>query len=652
MKFLFFILFIQLLTANLFSQGTQLSLNNSFKDYIVQRNSDAVRYQNSNLQTMGGTRFLSIFHSNGIGSWALPKQKILIDGESYNTFPLNISSVDLLPFDFINADTIEINMSPSLNYGNVTQGGYINFIPNTILDSIKIKSRIFFGSETGDPIIHIFTDPNNDFPNKHKTGFSGIVSLSDGNKKLRYRFTTGWYLYFSTGSLDSDPSIYFYNTTLSNKQNRQLFGSAELEYHLDKNRKIKLYTGIVNQFGWEKSPVTSLYSLLSGTSFTFRTKFENIFNNLDITIKNDASIMHKRVQKFTEAGKYFLNMSEVKVNYKINLNENVRLNIIPGLSFEHVSPIDNRNNFFPIKVNNIFYYTSLNLHHLLYKNFDYDFNIRYDISEKYKNLFSSSLVTNYRFSEKHSFKNEVYTIATYPGIFERNIKYKTSRALTNNNLTEYVIKGNPFLTPERINGTSLSYNFKQSDKVNYSLNIFYNHIINPIDFYNEEISISSYPGDIVRNGFYKNFPKRIIYGGDIEFAAKITKWFVLRNSYRFLENKDVLYSPKHLARSTFEFLLPYSVRLLFIPSFISKTEWNHFTVSTNNDFHKNIGTNGIVDETFIVDAGIQYDFGKFYFFGNLSLRGEIQNIFDRRMRYLPIGNNLETAVFFYLTAEL
>ncbi len=639
-------------TCNIFAQDTKLSLHQNYHSNILQRNSDAVQLLDFQLQVTGATRFLPIFHSIGTGHWSSPGMQIMIDDEPYQTFPLNISSVDLLPFDFIIADSIEIKRYPSLNNGNLSAGGMINFITKQIPDTLSIASRLFFGSETGDPLIHLFTRRGERVPNKHKTGLSGAISLANGNDKLRYRFTTGMYLYFSTGSLDSDFIMYGYNKTLSSKQNRQMFGAAELEYQYANERKIKLYAGVVNQFGWEKSPVTSLYSLISGTSFTFRTKFEKIADNLDIQIRNDGSVMHQRAQLNTESGKYFLNYTDLNILFTSYFSNKTRIKIKPGIVNEFVTPIDGLTNFFPEKINRIFFYSSLQLEQQLTDRLNYAFNLRYDLINKKEHLISSSITSSYKLAADQMISTNLFSLVSIPGIYERESRYNTKRYMNDNLMQEFSINGNPQLQHERINGTSLQYEYKGKSDIYFSTDIFYHKVIRPIEQHSEQIVISGYPGEIVRSGSYKNKPEKNFYGCRFYLSSFITDWFVFRNSYGFVENKDALFAPKHLIESTIEFLLPYSVRLMIIPSYRSKTYWEHFRVKPENDFHKQKGFDGINNEAFIVDAAIQFDLGKFYFFNNVSLKGEVQNIFDKAFRYIPTGNNLETALFFYLTASI
>ncbi len=646
-KFITYCLLNVITTFQLFGQN----YNSKTDSKLLQRNSDAVLLQNRLMQPISSTRFLPVFYSSGMGNWTIPSQQIMVDGFPYRTFSLGLASVDLLPLDVIITDSIEIETHPSIKHGHSSPGGIINFNRKPIPDSLEISSRFFIGSETGDPIIHLYTQPNAMLYNRNKTGLSGAGYISNSYNKLKVRVAGGTFFYFNTGFPDNDRNIFFYDRDRYSKQNRQLTASAEAEYSFSGNSRMKIFSGILNQLGWERTPVTSLYSFIDGTSFTVRTKFENIIENLDVDFISDKSIILQESQVSTEAGKYSMSYKSVEVGYRFQLNDNITLKTIPGFMNEYISPEDNLTNIIAEKASNNYYYVTANIEHRLNKNSKYNLYVR---GEKYNGgecFLSSEFNLEYSFHSSNKISARLFSIASSPGVFERYTSFTTSRKLQNGVEKDFTIKGNKDLGLSRTSGGVLSYKASTSNNFLFSCELFYNKINKPLDLYSSEVFISLFPGDIVRNATYENFPDREIKGMNFHSSVSISERLLLNNSYSYTDNTDVRFTPKHLAHSSLEVTLPYSLKLFFSVLYSSETYWEHFVVRGQNDHLNQTGFNGVLNEAFIVNSAFQYSLGKVFLIKNLTTKCEITNLFNRIYRYMPSGNRIDTSVMIYILAD-
>ena len=98
--------------------------------------------------------------------------------------------------------------------------------------------------------------------------------------------------------------------------------------------------------------------------------------------------------------------------------------------------------------------------------------------------------------------------------------------------------------------------------------------------------------------------------------------------------------------------MPFKAKLTFNWLYNSKTIWDDFIVKPQNDFYDGNGFDGRVGDISSFNLYFDYGFTNFYFFSYLNARISFTNIFNREMRYHPLGNRMDRAFIFSLSGNL
>jgi outer membrane receptor protein involved in Fe transport len=158
-------------------------------------------------------------------------------------------------------------------------------------------------------------------------------------------------------------------------------------------------------------------------------------------------------------------------------------------------------------------------------------------------------------------------------------------------------------------------------------------------------------GEIFRNAVYKNISNKSTAGMNLGFDYNLNR-FYLFTSYRLTDNSEGLYYPRNSFFSKVMYGIPenFVVQLNF--NYTGRTIWEEFIVSKENDYFKNAGTFGESEENFSFDFVYYQKLNLFTFFKDLTIGFTVQNIFNKKIRYLPIGNFLERTLIFSLYTKI
>jgi hypothetical protein len=129
-----------------------------------------------------------------------------------------------------------------------------------ISDDMKIKTRFYLGSETGDPLIHIYTRNDAELINKNKIIPSGSFSVENTINDFKYRITGGYYGFFTTGA-ENDTEIQKISSYYYSKQNKQFLASFQAGYNFDEKKHLEFEAGLISYYGWDIPPFIELFTL-------------------------------------------------------------------------------------------------------------------------------------------------------------------------------------------------------------------------------------------------------------------------------------------------------------------------------------------------------------------------------------------------------
>jgi iron complex outermembrane receptor protein len=114
--------------------------------------------------------------------------------------------------------------------------------------------------------------------------------------------------------------------------------------------------------------------------------------------------------------------------------------------------------------------------------------------------------------------------------------------------TTFVSLGNTNLKPESITSTELGYHFTKSPHMRASINVFYNHYSDFIQFdktityYDtNELFPGSPPGLIPKRvvSTFDNWGKARGFGGEFDIRVRLTNWLTCQTNYAYLEIRDL-----------------------------------------------------------------------------------------------------------------
>jgi hypothetical protein len=625
---------------------------------LTKQRTSSFFYNNIYTEKLTATRFLPLFNLSGIGEWTSPRSTILINGIPYNGFLLNLQSVDLVPLDIVAVETIDLGYRPSAGDYAPAPGGYLALRQSLIPDSLAIRVRAFTGSETGDPLIYVFTRPEIVHINKNKVGPSFAASLSNRIGSLRYRISGGGFFYFSTGSVN-DFILVSYDRDLINRQSRQIKISADGSYTIDKYRGVTFLAAGLNLFSWEMIPFTSTFQHYTQISTTFRSTYHDSLHDLSVSIVRDESLIWMKGTYNTPGGAVGLTEYTLYPSMKLLDSGFLRADINATLKY-----IDNR--VPESKQSNLYqrllvrddsgpvFGFGVNFRSVNDTQIRPHVRIRYDKHYDYAGLLSGDAAIHYALTGESTLSLFGGTVVYIPVSLERYGRFETSRFTENQTTPEvFHIRGNDRLAPERSYSTGIHFSYKPDQGILYgSAEIFYRRIENPVAQYPLRIVRSLFPGEVIRSTEYRNLHRRSFGGGVLTIAYNPYPFLNLDTEFQFLQNDHVPFLPAAKATGLLRVILPLRIVFSISASYTDRVVYEDFTVLPENDFLNFTGVGGDIPSTTAFDLSIGRSFDRFYSLNRVEFRIEAQNIFNATLRRLPVGNHIDRAIFVYLSFEI
>ncbi|MBL1212599.1 MAG: hypothetical protein HND52_04455 [Ignavibacteriae bacterium] len=598
------------------------------------------------------TRFLPVFSYDGFDEWSSPGIDYRIGNESYNNFPLNYFSPDLIPFDIWQTGVNETDRQEL----NAAAENRMSFsLPKR--DSSEIFFNSFFGSETGDPAIHVFTNENRRAVNRNKIPISGIIGTRGSfSNMVKYNISAGYFGAYSTGSIN-DFMLSSFDYYYFGKLNKQFLGSAGIDILTSSAGTLKINAGIVSYYGWDVAPFLASFTHFEIINSTLRAEYITPVNGLSISGKRDEGIGKINRTSITSPAEFYTRTYSVKPVYSFEAGAGELFTAAVSAEIEFLSAgnlsLDDGvagHEFFTDQIEKRNYNFNFNS---TYKAKIFDLNTgliyRYHFSEN-KSLSGVITIDNFCLPGVRNFSVSLSSITKDANITEAFGKYTFEREIAGS-IREFNIYGTEHVNTERVNRFSAAYNLlTESSKIN--LEIFYKTVENPIKQVPAEVVRISHERDLLRNSVYKNGFRKSGIGASLFFATQNFDFVNGVLNYNYLQNDDALYSPKNKFEASVILSLPFEAKLTFNWLYNSATVWQDFSVRPENDFYKGTGFDGEVDEISSFNLYFEYDFTSFYFLENLNVKMSFTNIFNRAMRFHPLGNRMDRAFLFSLSGKL
>ncbi len=600
------------------------------------------------------TRFMPLFSFDGFSEWSSPYLLFKSTGTNYKIFPFNYASPDIVPFDIWSN---QIGASKSIHMFDENKGQVK--ISKKANGNNKIFFNTFLGSETGDPAIHVFTKPGSGVVNKNKIPISGIFEFSGSNKDItQYRISVGYFGAYSTGSIN-DRMLSAFDNYYYGKLNKQFFASADVSLYLGESSSLLINTGIVSYYGWDVTPFLGSFAHFEVINSTVRGELSTPVRGLTIAVKRDEGIGKINLTSVTESSEYSIKEFSVKPEYTFDRIGNSNHSVVPKI-FSEVEFISANNFEFDanFKHQNFFSEDVKETNFSVGGEAEYSspwFNSKVEIN--YENHFTgnSSIAGLLSISglSNPSFQDIKFTISSIVrqlNVTEVYGQYSFNR-IVNGKPETFSIFGNPNLHSERVNRVSVNYNPKYIIP-ELQIELFYKVVNNPIKQVPDRVVRLSFERDLLRDAVYLNSKKKAGFGALINFETEDYSFIKFAGNYRYLQNDDIEYSPKNKLEISSILSLPFKAKLTLNWQYNSKTIWNDFIVTPENDFLNQTGFDGRVGDVSTYNLYFDYSFTKFYFFDYLTVKLSFTNIFNREVRYHPLGNRLDRAFVFSLSGNI
>ena len=645
----FIFLFISA-TGCLFGQDTNMS------ETIEKENILRFGYSNSNgikYQQYKSTRFLVINNLNNLNKWTSSKTIYQLNDLPINITTLNFNSVDLLPINYL-INSQSTNFTGNSDFVN----DYTVFIDSKpIHENFTILFNGYLGSQTGDPLMNHFTNQEFTPQNVNKIPLSGTLSISNRNKKIGYRVSTGYYGSFSTGG-DNDIIIASINHYYFGKLNKQIFFSGETYFNFDGGEVLDLKMKFMSFYGWDISPFTTSYIHFENYLHRFQLSLKKIFDNLSVSFKKDGALGEINEGEGILPAKFEQSEYSLYGRWNSVLNSSSELQIKGDLNFYKWQNISNNKNS---SVQHYFSQENDFVNYLLSGIYSYHFtnsirgrlNVHFQSQNSY-NMLSGKIDFKKILSENFSLKLSVSSLSNAPNISELYGSYQRA-AIVSEGQSEMMasIKGNSELAYMRSNKISVEFAhraLKSSSQI--IVTPFAESIYNSI----EQNTISSVrlwnTGEILRNAIYTNRDRDIIYGTYLIINTGITEQLfftmetqaVLKGEYEFLPTLKNYFQ--------LDFTFPKAGTISMNWYYRSKTYWEEYTVNSVNDYYSNSGFDGVLPETSVLNLLYKLTLKPFYIFKSLQFKIIFENIFNGTQKYIPIGNSMNRAFIFEVSGEI
>ena len=611
-------------------------------------------YQSIHFQKMSASRFLPLFNITGVGNWSSPRTVVTLDGLPYNGYPFGMQSIDLVPVDLITVDTLTAKTGAGIARTGQAAGGAIDIIRSPIPGEFTVDIRLFTGSETGDPLIHIFTRPDQAHINKNKVGPSFALSIANTKDNWSYRISGGGFFYFSTGSVN-DYTIGQYNPGLMPRQNRQVKIIGEAVYTIDERRSIDFYTGGINLFGWEMSPFTSLFNHYTNVSSTGRIRYSDTAAGYSLGLVRDESFVWTKEMAGALPGSIRLTEWTFYPEYEISIDENSTISLFSSIGILNVRDLSgagpreqslllrdvssvNRGGGVGFEYANGRFFTSA--------------GVRLDSKYEDSPELSGELSFGYRPYRTGIFYSSISSTAYSPDYLERYGTFLTTvGSVDPNDINEFTMSGNPALEPERIHEIKLALT-ETGKEYRIHTEVFGRWTDNRIIQHVERSFRPAETGEILRTATYSNDGSAFVPGITVQFAVQPFDFIDITSEHQYIDNADIRSLPRYKSINTFGFGLPLGVMLDVLVMYTGETEWDEFTLAPEDDALWGEGSDGVIRSATVFDISVSRRFGRFYFMKGLEVSIQAQNLFNEPFRRIPVGNFIDRAVFLYVSFGL
>jgi len=636
--------------GNVVSQ--ELTVNSSSKTIntflLNKRLSDLFNYSvNGNIYK--ATRFIPIYSLRGIEEWTAPSSTLLIDGIPYMKLPFNFNSIDMLPLDINQVKEIKIIRKPSVGSGYSSSVGSVDIISEPIPDSLSILFRGYFGGVTGDPLIHIFTKPELRPKNKNKIVPSGVLSIANKISSFSYRFTTGYYGYFSAG-FGNDDILRNINRRLLGKQNKQILASFEAEYDLNEERKLKLFSSFINYYGWEVTPFITSFAHLESYLYTVRLTAVNLWRGFNITFKRDAAISEIDEANTMSAAKISLSEVSVYPTWSAKYNDFL-FRLYSDINYYSANNLSNGiantiQNYFDEDINKWTFGIGVHASYNFTKSLSNSVEIRGERNINQRMNYSGEISSSFSIDKINTIGINLSSVVRSPNLTELFGQFKNyGFRNTGSPADTFSIMGNSALREERGNSISLNYNHSNTNNsLKISSEIYYYKVQRPIKQNSTDIIRTIYPGAVYRSAVYGNSNSKSLYGVYLSLYYDLISSIGISTAYSFTENSNYKSSPRNRFILKTEVRLPFKGIVSAVVSYFSKSIWDDFIVEPQNDYLLGSGKDGTIPSFTTLDIFYEQKINNIIFMKEFNFRLAVTNIFNRTVRYLPVGNEIERAV--------
>lgn len=603
--------FVFLLTIQIvFAQ----SISNSI--YTSTRLSD-LTYSGFNILNNSFGRYLSVPALSAASDRSSSGTIFKINDQTYSTFAFNFRSPDLLPLDLLNIDSVAAESN-----------GELSFFRREISNELKVRTHFFLGSETGDPLIHIYTRKDTNLFNKNKIIPSGSVTAENTLGNFKYRFTGAYYGFFSTGA-ENDFEIQETSEYYSAKQNKQFLVSFESEYYLAKEQKLQFETGLISYYGWDIPPFIDRIVHFEMYNYFADLRYTDPGKNLIFHLRNENSTALLNKQAVTpETGIDKRNYTAEAV-ISLYTSNCFNLKITPGINFMFVQNRKSYDNLMTEKIKKWMPSFSLSGDYELNKKTGMKTNVLAVKSIKDKYEISGSVTIDYWLSRQDNSLITLNSTIKQPEPEELFGNFSVEENKTSFFRNGYSIYGNPDLKSERIN--TISFNqFHKTDLLKVKIGLTWFNISNKI--IREETANSEAGNEF--SFFNKN--KENYFQADFLINYKINKAASFQINYVNSSNRTSGFWPGHLLGINAYYSILRGTNLF--------GGFNFYSDRKNNSYNNqaNMGDKGIFN------VSISQTLYNFYLPEEFVISAKIENLFNNKVKYSRFGNSMGCTFVFNL----
>ncbi|HEX3074385.1 MAG TPA: hypothetical protein VHP30_12300, partial [Ignavibacteriales bacterium] len=270
-------------------------------------------------------------------------------------------------------------------------------------------------------------------------------------------------------------------------------------------------------------------------------------------------------------------------------------------------------------------------------NFGIDFSLKYDKHYNDEDIISYSAVLKYLSRTNSSAGFRYSSEAKAPNFNELYGRFNYAYSDTSYIYPEhYIISGNEGLKSERDNTYSLFYTAGNNKApVYFKADLFFKTIKDQIG--KAPTRTNSYT--------YINYPKGEVFGGNAETQINLSRWGGINAIYNYLDNKDFIHASKHTFTSRFFYITNFNSEISLAVRYRSKQNWSAQYASF-------MPAENILSESAVYNIYYKQNLTDFYFFRQMAVKIEVENVFDRTYKNIPRGNNLRRAIVFHLNTSV